>query len=104
MGTDNCNVNVAFYGDQLYAMTEVYFLRRIDPKSLETIGNKTRITDYVAVNGATAHPHILEDGTALNMGSNFRHKKGTHYCIIQVPPTYESEGKVSLKRLNIPHK
>ena len=90
--TDNCSVNIAFFGDQLYAMTESLFIRRIDPKTLETIGNKTRLGDFVAINHATAHPHILEDGTALNMGNNYRHKNGPHYCIIEVPPSYESSG------------
>ena len=90
--TDNCSVNVAFYGDQLYAMTESIFVRRIDPKTLEPIGPKTRLGDYMTINHATAHPHILDDGTALNMGNNYRHKKGPHYCIVEVPPSYDSSG------------
>jgi carotenoid cleavage dioxygenase-like enzyme len=90
--TDNCSVNVAFYGDQLYAMTESVFLRRIDPVTLKTIGEKTRLRDHVCINHATAHPQVLEDGTVLNMGNNYRHKKGPHYCIISVPPSYESSG------------
>ncbi len=91
--TDNCNVNVAFYGDQLYAMTETNFVRRVDPKTLETNPEKINLSDYLTVNHATAHPHTLPDGSVLNMGNNYKHKKGPHYCIIKVPPTYESDGK-----------
>jgi carotenoid cleavage dioxygenase-like enzyme len=51
--TDNCSVNVAYYGDQLYAMTETVFLRRIDPDTLKSVGDKTRIKKYCAMNTAT---------------------------------------------------
>jgi len=89
--TDNCSVNVAYYGDQLYAMTETNFVRKFDPTNLDTLGEKTNISDYVAVNTATAHPHVLEDGSIINIGTNFRHKKGPHYCFIKVPPSFNSE-------------
>jgi len=51
--SDNCCVNVGYYGDQLYAMTETVFLRRVDPESLKSIGDKTRIKKYCALNTAT---------------------------------------------------
>lgn len=89
--TDNCSVNVAYYGDQLYAMTETNFVRRVDPANLDTLGEKTNLHDYVAINSATAHPHILEDGTVINVGNNYRHAGGPHYCFIKVPPSYNSE-------------
>jgi carotenoid cleavage dioxygenase-like enzyme len=89
--SDNCNVNVAFYGDQLYTMTERTFVRRIDPVTLKTVGEKTNLRNHLTVNHATAHPHILEDGTVLNMGNNFLHAQGPHYCIISVPPSYDSD-------------
>ena len=34
--TDNCNVNVCYYGDELYAITESPNLQRIDPSSLDS--------------------------------------------------------------------
>lgn len=86
--TDNCNVNIAFYGDQLYAMTETKYARRIDPDTLETVGEKTRIR---VINTATAHPHILDDGTVLNLGSNYRQKGGPHTCIYKVPPNFDKK-------------
>ena len=35
--SDNCNVNLAFVGDQCYAMTESHVLRKIDPRTLDTL-------------------------------------------------------------------
>ena len=68
--TDNCSVNVAYFGDQLYAMTETTYIRRIDPEDLTTLGEKTNLRDYLVVNQATAHPHTLPDGSVLNLGNN----------------------------------
>ncbi|KAJ6633290.1 Retinoid isomerohydrolase, partial [Pseudolycoriella hygida] len=83
---DNCNVNVCYFGDQLYAMTETDIIRRIDPMTLKTIGDKTSIPNYIAINHASAHPHVFDDGTAYNIGSSFHHKKGFYYAIIKIPP------------------
>ena len=33
--TDNCNVNVGYFGDALYAMTETAYIYKIDPETLE---------------------------------------------------------------------
>ncbi|NXS37677.1 BCDO2 oxygenase, partial [Pomatostomus ruficeps] len=40
---------------------------------------------FIAVNGATAHPHYEADGTAYNMGNSYG-KHGSSYNIIRVPP------------------
>ena len=90
--TDNCSVNVAFCGDQLYAMTETNLVRRVDPSDLKTVGKKTNLTKYAAVNHATAHPHVLPDGSVLNMGSNYQHKRGPMYSVYKIPPTFGQEG------------
>lgn len=41
--TDNCGVNICNFGDKLYAMTESPMMREVDPKTLETIGEKVVI-------------------------------------------------------------
>jgi len=84
---------VGYYGDQLFAMTETNFVRRVNPETLDTMGSKTDLGKYVAINSATAHPHILEDGTAINVGNSYRHAGGPHYCFIKVPPSHNSERK-----------
>lgn len=43
--TDNCGVNVVSYGDALYAVTESHKIRKIDPKTLETLGEKVCFTN-----------------------------------------------------------
>lgn len=91
--TDNCSVSVGYYGDQLYAMTETNAIRRIDSESLKTIGDKTLISKYVAINHATAHPHICDDGTVYNVGNSYQSKKGPQYVVVKVPPTFGSKGQ-----------
>lgn len=38
--SDNCLVNVCQVRDQMFALTETCFLRRLDPASLTTVGEK----------------------------------------------------------------
>ena len=38
--TDNCLVSVCHFGDELYALTETNVMRKIDPETLETLGEK----------------------------------------------------------------
>ncbi|NWV05726.1 BCDO2 oxygenase, partial [Ptilonorhynchus violaceus] len=40
---------------------------------------------FIAVNGATAHPHYDSDGATYNMGNSYG-KHGSSYNIIRVPP------------------
>lgn len=35
---------------------------------------------FIAVNGATAHPHYDPDGTSYNMGNSYGHK-GQYVCV-----------------------
>ncbi|NXC02619.1 BCDO2 oxygenase, partial [Orthonyx spaldingii] len=46
---------------------------------------------FIAVNGATAHPHYEADGTTYNMGNSYG-KHGSSYNIIRVPPQESSHG------------
>ncbi|NWV19293.1 BCDO2 oxygenase, partial [Origma solitaria] len=46
---------------------------------------------FIAVNGATAHPHYESDGTTYNMGNSYG-KHGSSYNIIRVPPQDPSLG------------
>jgi hypothetical protein len=38
--TDNCSVNLCYFGDKLYALTESPFIRQIDSETLDIIGEK----------------------------------------------------------------
>ena len=58
--TDNCVVSLVHFGDEMYAMTETPFLRRVDPETLETIGDK--------VLGQSVTPHKRHEN-AMVLGS-----------------------------------
>ncbi|KAG8434464.1 hypothetical protein GDO86_012731 [Hymenochirus boettgeri] len=81
--TDNCNVNYVLYKGDYYVSTETNFMRKVDPEALDTL-EKVDWSKFIAVNGATAHPHYDPDGTSYNMGNSYG-KQGTRYNIIKVP-------------------
>ncbi|KAJ7996197.1 hypothetical protein DPEC_G00234560 [Dallia pectoralis] len=83
--TDNASISFVKYKGDCYVSTESNFMHRVDPESLETM-DKVDWSKFVAVNMATAHPHIEPDGTAYNMGNSYG-AKGALYNIITVPPT-----------------
>ncbi|XP_072283191.1 carotenoid-cleaving dioxygenase, mitochondrial [Pyxicephalus adspersus] len=89
--TDNCSVNYVIYKGDYYVSTETNFMRKVDPASLKTL-EKVDWSKFIAVNGATAHPHYDPDGTVYNMGNSYG-KDGTRYNIIRVPPQKSSSGE-----------
>ncbi|XP_040273179.1 beta,beta-carotene 9',10'-oxygenase-like [Bufo bufo] len=81
--TDNGNIHFVKYKKDFYASTETNLIRKVDPATLETT-EQVDWSKYIAVNGATAHPHYDPDGTAYNMGNSYG-MQGTFYNIIKVP-------------------
>ncbi|XP_076867978.1 carotenoid-cleaving dioxygenase, mitochondrial isoform X2 [Brachyhypopomus gauderio] len=86
--TDNANVNFVKYKGDYYVSTETNFMHKVDLETLQT-KEKVNWSNFVAVNGATAHPHVDPDGTVYNMGNSYD-RKGTSYNIIRVPPGQDS--------------
>nr|XP_020454650.1 beta,beta-carotene 9',10'-oxygenase isoform X2 [Monopterus albus] len=82
--TDNASVGFVKYKGDYYVSTETNFMHRVNPENLETV-EKVDWSMFIAVNGATAHPHYDPDGTTYNMGNSYGHK-GALYNIIRVPP------------------
>ncbi|XP_061072522.1 carotenoid-cleaving dioxygenase, mitochondrial-like [Conger conger] len=82
--SDNANVSFTKYKGDFYVSTETNFMHRVNPETLET-QEKVDWSKFIAVNGATAHPHNDPDGTTYNMGNSYT-KKGATYNIICVPP------------------
>ncbi|KAM6044866.1 carotenoid-cleaving dioxygenase, mitochondrial isoform 1-T1 [Theristicus caerulescens] len=82
--SDNASVNYVVYKGDYYVSNENIFMYKVDPETLET-KEKVDWSKFVAVNGATAHPHYGSDGTTYNMGNSYG-KHGSRYNIIQVPP------------------
>nr|XP_055196830.1 retinoid isomerohydrolase isoform X2 [Nyctereutes procyonoides] len=83
--TDNALVNVYPVGEDYYACTETNFITKINPETLETI-KQVDLCNYVSVNGATAHPHIENDGTVYNIGNCFGKNFSIAYNIVKIPP------------------
>ncbi|XP_066514617.1 carotenoid-cleaving dioxygenase, mitochondrial [Hoplias malabaricus] len=90
MPTDNASVSFVKYKGDYYVSTETNFMHKVDVDTLET-KQKVDWSKFIAVNGATAHPHIDPDGTVYNMGNSYG-SKGALYNIISVPPCKEGPG------------
>lgn len=67
---DNANTSIFPHNSNLYALVETNFIIRINPKTLQTM-ERLSVTDYIKTSKtSSAHPHILTDGTWINMGIN----------------------------------
>ncbi|XP_072281949.1 carotenoid-cleaving dioxygenase, mitochondrial-like isoform X4 [Pyxicephalus adspersus] len=91
--TDNGNINFVKYKKDYCVSTETNIMRKVDPVTLQT-KEEVNWTKFIAVNGATAHPHYDPCGTTYNMGNSYG-KHGTFYNIIKVP-VQESEDEATL--------
>ncbi|KAM8812647.1 LOW QUALITY PROTEIN: carotenoid-cleaving dioxygenase, mitochondrial, partial [Rhynchonycteris naso] len=82
--THSTTVNYVQYKSDDYISTETKFINKVDIETLEKT-EKVYWSKFIAVNGATAHPHYDLDGIVYNMGNSY----GLHsscYNIIWVPP------------------
>ncbi|XP_039206479.1 beta,beta-carotene 9',10'-oxygenase isoform X1 [Crotalus tigris] len=93
--TDNCLVNFAVIKGDYFVSTETSQMHKVD---LDTLESKEKVNwkKYVAVNGATAHPHYDPDGTVYNMGNSYG-MHGSNYNIIRVPPQKSQPSDSSLQ-------
>ncbi|KAG7282268.1 hypothetical protein CRUP_033795 [Coryphaenoides rupestris] len=74
--TDNASVSFVTYKGDYYVSTETNFMHKVDLETLETT-KKVDWSKFIAVNGATAHPHNEPDGTTYNMGNSYTSKEET---------------------------
>uniref|UniRef100_A0A8C8A1T9 Carotenoid-cleaving dioxygenase, mitochondrial n=1 Tax=Oryzias sinensis TaxID=183150 RepID=A0A8C8A1T9_9TELE len=81
---DNASVSFVKYKGDFYVSTETNFMHKVNLENLDTL-EKVDWSKFIAVNGATAHPHYDPDGTTYNMGNSYG-RKGALYNIIKVPP------------------
>ncbi|XP_039751227.1 carotenoid isomerooxygenase-like [Pararge aegeria] len=66
--TDNAGVSVYPFGDEVYAMTEVTNVYKIDPETLESLEKENLFNALIVCH--TAHPHIMPNGDVYNVGLN----------------------------------
>ncbi|XP_028451334.1 beta,beta-carotene 9',10'-oxygenase isoform X1 [Perca flavescens] len=108
--TDNASVSFVKYKGDFYVSTETNFIHKVNPENLETLEKVAYHHDnhgvidvdwskFIAVNGATAHPHYDPDGTTYNMGNSYG-SKGALYNIITVPPE-KTDAKETLQGAKI---
>ncbi|XP_011481062.1 beta,beta-carotene 9',10'-oxygenase [Oryzias latipes] len=89
--SDNANVSFVTYKGDYYVSTETNIMHKLDPETLQST-EKVDWSKFIAVNGATAHPHTEPDGTTYNMGNSYT-PKGAYYNIIRVPASKQAEGE-----------
>uniref|UniRef100_A0A3Q1I4P6 Uncharacterized protein n=1 Tax=Anabas testudineus TaxID=64144 RepID=A0A3Q1I4P6_ANATE len=82
--TDNNLINIVRYGDDYYASSEVNYMNKIDPATLETVG-RINYRSHIALNLATAHPHYDSEGNTYNIGTVFMGLGTPKYIIFKVP-------------------
>ncbi|XP_042872326.1 beta,beta-carotene 15,15'-dioxygenase-like [Penaeus japonicus] len=90
---DNCLVNVLQVTDQMVVMTATDEVRVVDPETLDIIGDKRTISDYVAVRQASPHPHVDPDGTVYNLAASGS-REGSTYNIISLPNGRIEQAKI----------
>ncbi|XP_046674847.1 carotenoid isomerooxygenase-like [Homalodisca vitripennis] len=87
--TDNANVSVYPFKDQLYCFTETTKIHRIDPTNLDTL-DLVDVSKHVAVVNHTAHPHVTQDGTVYNQAMSIQSSR-PHYSIVRFPTQGEGQ-------------
>nr|XP_033799628.1 beta,beta-carotene 15,15'-dioxygenase [Geotrypetes seraphini] len=100
--SDNCLINIMKCGEDYYATTEINFIRKIDPLTLDTL-DKVDYTKYIAVNIATSHPHYDKEGNVLNVGTSIADMGKTKYMIFKIPTSQLEKDKKNscLKRTEL---
>ncbi|CAK6983320.1 beta%2Cbeta-carotene 15,15'-dioxygenase [Scomber scombrus] len=82
--TDNNLINIIRYGQDYYASSEINYINKIDPATLETVA-KENYRNHIALNLATAHPHYDDEGNTYNMGTALMSFGLPKYVIFKVP-------------------
>lgn len=85
--SDNPNITVYPFQDELYAMSESPALFKIDPNNLDT--EKVYLDKYVSIVHHSSHPHVL-DGTVYSLGMSVT-INGPQHNIIKFPSKIEGK-------------
>uniref|UniRef100_A0A1A8FIK9 Beta-carotene 15,15'-monooxygenase 1b n=2 Tax=Nothobranchius korthausae TaxID=1143690 RepID=A0A1A8FIK9_9TELE len=98
--TDNNLINIIRYGEDYYASSEINYINKIDPETLETVG-RVNYRNHIALNLATAHPHYDQEGNTYNMGTAIMGLSGPKYIIFKVPAstTDKEDSKLALRKV-----
>lgn len=100
--TDNDNVNVALFNEQMIAMTETSSFRAFDPANLNTL-DRIIFDDKLNLTATTAHPHSAS-GLLFNLGIEF--SASSHYLpYFQTPGSKKRQllAKIAVKEPSYIH-
>lgn len=59
--SDNANISLYPFGDELYAFSESRVLHKVNVDDLST-GDTIKLTDYMLILHNTSHPHVEKNG------------------------------------------
>ncbi|CAG7827336.1 unnamed protein product [Allacma fusca] len=97
--TDNSNHGICFFGNKIYALSGMAFLREISPKDLSS-GIKYDSNKF-GISSSTPHPLIDYDGTMYNTGPSIS-ATGSKQKIFKIQRVKPGENfKDSLKKLEV---
>lgn len=80
--SDNPNITVYPFNDELYALSETPALFKINLDNLET--EKVHLDRHVSIVHHTSHPHVTNDGTVYSLGMSVT-LNGPQHNIIRFP-------------------
>lgn len=66
--SDNANVSLYPFGDEIYAFSETKMLQKINTEDLST-ENQINLNKHIAILHNSSHPHVMKDGKYVEVFS-----------------------------------
>ncbi|CAL8084464.1 unnamed protein product [Orchesella dallaii] len=88
--SDNANIGIFPFGDEIYSLAETPFAHRINLDNLETL-NTVNVHEELGIVHHTSHPHTL-DGIVYNIGQKLSLLKRPQYIIAEMDCTDDGSG------------
>ncbi|ODM91398.1 Carotenoid isomerooxygenase [Orchesella cincta] len=80
--TDNANISIHPFGDEIYTLAETPFAHRINLENLETL-NTINVYNEIGLLNHTSHPHVCGN-TVYNVGQKLGLLTGLQYVIAEM--------------------
>lgn len=58
--SDNAMVSVYPFGDEVYALSDMPFIHKLDLNTLETL-DRVDVGENIGIVNHTSHPHVMDD-------------------------------------------
>jgi len=84
---DNCIDNFVVLGDDLFIVSDVPHMLKIQMETLDTLA-QIDMEEYVEIKSMTSHPLVDKNGTVWNVGTAYDGKKGAYsYVVLKMERT-----------------